>query len=135
MHFKVKMILGSALHLSSFKIRFFFSFSFRDIMPRLTKFRCDRNLKEWSRFRHAKYIHGGLGNVLVKKGNKKLRRPLIALEDLNHSGFNLFDPISTTINQAAPLKVSEIELFPLVQTNCLLSRNFTRNYPNYAQSQ
>ena len=100
-------------------------------MPRLTKFRCDRNLKEWSRFRHAKYIHGGLGNM-VKKGNKKLRRPLIALEDLNHSGFNLFDPISTTINQAAPLKVSKIELFPLVQTNCLLSRNFTRNYPNYA---
>ena len=78
-------------------------------MPRLTKFRCDRNLKEWSRFRHAKYIHGGLGN-LVKKGNKKLRRPLIALEDLNHSGFNLFDPISTTINQAAPLKVSEVKL-------------------------
>ena len=77
-------------------------------MPRLTKFRCDRNLKEWSRFRHAKYIHGG-GN-LVKKGNKKLRRPMIALEDLNHSGFNLFDPISTTINQAAPLKVSEVKL-------------------------
>ena len=101
-------------------------------MPRLTKFRCDRNLKEWSRFRHAKYIHGGLGN-LAKKGNKKWRRPLIALEDLNHSGFNLFDPISTTINQAAPLKVSKIELFPLVQTNCLLSRNFTRNYPNYSQ--
>ena len=98
--------------LSSFKI-LFFSLSFRDIMPRLTKFRCDRNLMEWSRFRHAKYIHGS-GN-LVKKGNKKLR-PLIALEDLNHSGFNLFDPISTTINQASPLKVSEVKL------NSFLSR-------------
>ena len=68
-------------------------------MPRLTKFRCDRNLKEWSRFRHAKYIHSG-GENLVKKGNKKLR-PLIALEDLNHSGFNLFDPNITYQHERA----------------------------------